>query len=130
MKNDRHGKNKTEATNTEPAPSSAKPTAHALTQQLKRIAIETSSAIDYANDLTDHELHDRNVVNHLVALANTNRTLIQEIQDTLSQHAQTIVQQREALDELATTYNTRHPVGTDPFAACRNLGDDPLRPAT
>ena len=102
----------------------------ALAKMVKDMADNARITLASANAVAERELHDRRNVESLSVTVAANRDLIRALECTVEEHAQTIMQQREALDELATTYNTRHPVGTDPLAACRNLGDDPLRPAT
>ena len=126
-----HRTNKTpEPAETTQGPELVSPTNAELHAQLAKIREQTQDAMIYANTLAQSELHDKNELLDLRTIALTNRRLIRELQTELAIHAQTIMQQREALDELATTYNTRRPARADALAACRNLGDDPLDPAT
>ena len=81
----------------------------ALAELVKNMATNARETLTAANALAERELHDRNIVTNLSATVAVNRDLIRAIERTMQEHAQTIMQQREALDELATTYNTRHP---------------------
>ena len=117
MKNDRHTNKTSDTAERTQGPDLVSPTAADLHAQLAKIREHTHDAMIYANALAESELHDKNELLDLRTIALTNRRLIREMQTTLSQHAQIIVQQREAIDELTTTYNQRHPSNHDHVGA-------------
>ena len=74
----------------------------ALAQMVKDMADNARVTLAAANAVAERELHDRRNVDSLSATVAVNRDLIRALQRTMEEHAQTIMQQREALDELAT----------------------------
>lgn len=89
----------------------------ALAELVKNMATNARETLTVANALAERELHDRNTVTNLSATVAVNRDLIRAIERTMQEHAQTIMQQREALDELASTFRQRHPLDNNHVSA-------------